>query len=146
METYMTYKRTGPFTGYEEVFDEAACDTSSPWLPPPPVRDTEASETRGDIGLRVAGPGDGVGVEDTLTARGKSYGDFRDNARIAQNIKLAMQSSPVWIRGGVSYDMMEALDLIASKIGRMLSGDPNYIDNWHDIAGYATLIERRLKA
>ncbi len=140
----MTYKRTGPFTGYEEVFDKAefdkaaaefdkaARDTSSPWLPRPPVADTEASETRG--------------VVDTLAAREKNYGDFRDNARIAQNIKLAMQSSPVWIRGGVSYDIMEALDLIASKIGRMLSGDPNYIDNWHDIAGYATLIERRLKA
>lgn len=43
----MTYKRTGPFTGYEEAFDKAACDTSSPWLPRPPVGDTEASETRG---------------------------------------------------------------------------------------------------
>ena len=56
-----------------------------------------------------------------------------------------MQESTRWRTGSVPFDMMEALDLIASKIGRMLSGNLNYIDNWHDIAGYATLIENRLK-
>lgn len=126
----MTYKRTGPFTGYEEVFDKAAFDMSSPWLPPAPVADTEASETRG--------------VADTLAAREKNYGEFIDNASIAQGIKLAMRESPRWMRGALGYDMMEALDLIATKIGRLLSGDPNHIDGWHDIQGYANLIEQRL--
>lgn len=117
----------GAFVGYDEQGNQ--CN----WSPPPTPSDTEASETRGV-------------VEDTLTERGKNYGDFTDNSSVAQNIKLAMQESPRWRTGSVPFDMMEALDLIASKIGRMLSGNLNYIDNWHDIAGYATLIERRLKA
>src|SRR5690606_10084595 len=30
------------------------------------------------------------------------------------------------------------------KIARILIGDPNYADNWHDIQGYAKLVEERL--
>ena len=36
------------------------------------------------------------------------------------------------------------IDLIANKLGRILNGDPSYADNWHDIAGYASLIDREL--
>lgn len=35
--------------------------------------------------------------------------------------------------------------MIAGKIARIINGDPNYVDSWHDIAGYATLIEQELK-
>ena len=126
----MTYKRTGPFTGYEETFDEAARDTSHPWLPPAPVKDAESSETRGV-------------VEDTLTERGKNYGDFTDNADYAQRIKQVFYESKNW--HNMPTYMQEALDLIASKFGRMLSGDPFYPDNWHDVGGYTTLVEQRIK-
>lgn len=34
--------------------------------------------------------------------------------------------------------------MIVHKIGRILNGDPNYADSWHDIAGYATLIDQQL--
>ena len=34
---------------------------------------------------------------------------------------------------------MEALEMIAHKIARILSGDADYADNWVDIAGYAQL-------
>ena len=30
--------------------------------------------------------------------------------------------------------------MIQHKIGRVLNGDPNYDDNYRDIAGYATLL------
>jgi len=33
----------------------------------------------------------------------------------------------------------EALDQIAAKIARILCGDANYADHWHDIASYAQL-------
>ena len=36
--------------------------------------------------------------------------------------------------------------VIADKVARMLNGDPDYVDNWHDIIGYATLVETRLKS
>lgn len=40
------------------------------------------------------------------------------------------------IKIGVAID-------IADKIARILNGDPEYRDNWHDIAGYAKLAEDR---
>lgn len=82
-------------------------------------------------------------VEDTLTERGKNYGDFTDNAHVAQRLKLAMRNSPKWSQIREDY-ILESLDLIASKIGRLLSGNSYHIDSWHDIAGYATLVEQRL--
>lgn len=40
----------------------------------------------------------------------------------------------------------EAVDLICTKLSRILSGGNSHIDNWHDIAGYATLAEQELNA
>lgn len=34
--------------------------------------------------------------------------------------------------------------MIAHKLGRIINGDPNYSDSWHDIAGYAKLVADRL--
>ena len=31
--------------------------------------------------------------------------------------------------------------MILHKLARILNGDPNYVDSWHDIAGYAILVE-----
>jgi len=42
-------------------------------------------------------------------------------------------------------DQAEALDMIFSKIARILNGDPNHLDSWTDIAGYATLVADRLE-
>jgi hypothetical protein len=37
------------------------------------------------------------------------------------------------------------LDMIFTKVGRILNGDSNHIDSWIDIAGYATLVADRLQ-
>lgn len=79
-------------------------------------------------------------VENTLKERGIRYGDFKEQGRITQNIKQAMRTMTNW--DDLSDDKKEALDMIASKISRILNGDPEYRDNWHDIAGYATLAEK----
>ena len=42
-------------------------------------------------------------------------------------------------------DQVEALDMIATKIARILNGNPDHVDSWIDIAGYATLVADRLK-
>lgn len=80
-------------------------------------------------------------IEKTLAERGGRYGDFEDCARVAQKLK-----STVWESAGTKLqpDQMEALDNICSKIARLLNGDPNYRDNWDDIAGYALLVSKRL--
>lgn len=80
-------------------------------------------------------------IKDTLAERGARYGCFADHAFICQRIKQAM-CTPGWER--LADDQKQALETIADKIARILNGDPNYIDNWHDIVGYATLVENRL--
>lgn len=75
---------------------------------------------------------------ETLEARGVNYGAFTENARIARAIKAAMHDSPNWSR--LSADKQESLELIATKISRLLNGNPEHYDSWHDIAGYAQLI------
>ena len=82
-------------------------------------------------------------IEVTLTERGSRYGEFPTHARITQHLKDVMRNSPKWAE--LADDQKEALEMVAHKIGRVLNGDPNYIDSWHDIAGYVTLVERRLQ-
>jgi len=82
-------------------------------------------------------------IEATLAERGTRYGVFTEQARITQNIKAAMADSPNWVN--LSPDMKEALEMNANKIGRILNGDPNFHDSWHDIVGYTKLVADRLE-
>jgi hypothetical protein len=82
-------------------------------------------------------------LEDTLAERGKRYGTFFEHARVTQNIKAAMVDSNKWF--DLSATQREALEMISHKIGRILNGDPNYFDSWHDIAGYSKLIADELQ-
>lgn len=87
-----------------------------------------------------------MNLEQTLAERGTRYGDFADHARIAQAIKTAMQSEAGcagW--GKLSDHQKQALEVIADKIARILNGDPNYIDNFRDIEGYARLVRNILE-
>ena len=81
-------------------------------------------------------------IEDTLKERGKSYGDFIDNATIAQELKDVVRGGEAWFE--MPPDMREAVHMICSKISRMVTGDPWHIDNWTDIQGFAKLVEDRL--
>ena len=78
-------------------------------------------------------------IADTLNERGKRYGDFDGHAFITQSLKDAMRATRGW--EGLSLAQRESLEMIQHKIGRILNGDPNYADSWHDIAGYAKLVE-----
>ncbi len=82
-------------------------------------------------------------IDNTLEERGQRYGDFKSHADITQGIKAVMQDGVQW--RNLSDDKKEALEMIAHKIGRILNGDPNFHDSWHDIIGYARLIEKDLK-
>jgi len=84
-----------------------------------------------------------MGIESTLLERGIRYGSFKEQAEFIQHIKSQMGSHPNWYE--LSDSQRESLEMIISKISRIINGDPNYIDSWHDIAGYATLIEQELK-
>ena len=84
-----------------------------------------------------------MNIEQTLTERGARYGDFAEHARIAQGLKDIMWQKDGWSR--LTPAMRQALEVIADKIARILNGDPTYADNWHDIQGYAQLVEKTLQ-
>ena len=83
------------------------------------------------------------GIENTLNERGQKYGKFTGHAAITQFLKDGMRAAPKW--NELANDQKEALEMIAHKIGRILNGDPNYHDSWHDIVGYAKLVADRLQ-
>ena len=84
-------------------------------------------------------------LDDILTERAGNYGDFRDQARISQALKrvVTMASTSYWSR--MNDYQKEATEMIAHKLARILSGDPDYTDSWVDIAGYATLVAEKLQ-
>lgn len=81
-------------------------------------------------------------IAHTLIERGKRYGSFEGHAIVTQGIKSVMMIAPKW--KDLAPDQKEALEMIAHKIGRILNGDPNYHDSWHDIVGYTKLVADRL--
>ena len=83
-------------------------------------------------------------IEDTLKERGGRYGSFETHAQFAEAINNVYESSTQWNK--MKADSKEALRIIANKIGRILNGDPEYDDNWRDIAGYATLVLKRIES
>lgn len=81
-------------------------------------------------------------IRSTLAERGQRYGVFADHARISQALKRAVQTEPGWNR--LSDSQAEALEMVLHKVARIVNGDPDYADSWHDVAGYATLVEQEL--
>ena len=58
-----------------------------------------------------------------------------------------MQENGGWLVAGW-FDLepvqREALDMICCKLSRILSTRGRNLDDWHDLAGYATLVEKHL--
>lgn len=81
-------------------------------------------------------------INSTLAERGNRYGAFSGHAAVTQKIKNAITTGRNYSK--LNDSQIEALEMIAHKIGRIVNGDPNYADSWHDIAGYAKLVEDQL--
>jgi len=79
-------------------------------------------------------------INKTLEERGETYGGFAENSETSQKLKNVIYAHNCY--SYLNYSQREALDAICQKIARIMNGDANYTDNWHDIAGYATLAER----
>ena len=77
-----------------------------------------------------------------IDERAKTHGDFYDVAMTAQALKDVLRRGKNWTL--LDDAERETLEMISSKISRILSGNPHEPDHWRDIAGYATLIERGL--
>lgn len=78
-----------------------------------------------------------------LNEREKTHGDFEDVSRVAQDFKTiiwAMQETH-----GLPWLHKEALEMICTKIARIVCGDHNEIDHWQDVVGYAQLALNHIK-
>lgn len=84
-------------------------------------------------------------VDDVLNARAKNYGKFIEGAEIMQMTKRLVHNYVAQRGTSLAFDQLEAIDMIIHKLGRIVNGNPDHIDNWVDIAGYATLVADRLK-
>lgn len=81
-------------------------------------------------------------IDATLAERGQRYGKFTGHAAVTQHLKEVMRVHKGWLN--LAPDQRECLDMVAHKVGRILNGDPDYHDSWHDIVGYAKLVADRL--
>jgi DNA-binding MarR family transcriptional regulator len=78
-------------------------------------------------------------VDETLDARAVEYGKFIEGAEVIQMLKRVVQNALNNRDKTLAHDQAESLDMILHKIGRIINGDPDVIDHWLDIAGYAQL-------
>ena len=84
-------------------------------------------------------------IDETLQQRGNRYGVFANHAEVSQDLKTTINVH--LRRRGKSLEpyQQEALEMICHKIARIINGDENYDDSWTDVAGYATLVAKRLQ-
>lgn len=81
-------------------------------------------------------------VSDTIAVRSSNYGLYEDQAAVELQIKKAFENTPNWTK--LKPDARCALDMIATKASRILTGKPDLHDNWHDMQGYAKLVADRI--
>lgn len=84
-------------------------------------------------------------IEETLAERQAQYGCFEDVAFVTESIMGVLSK----VKGNGLQDLPHphrmALYMIASKMARIVNGDFNSIDGWHDISGYARLVEKLIE-
>jgi hypothetical protein len=81
----------------------------------------------------------------TLTECATDYGKFKDGAALMQGMKRLLADHAAAHNKTFADDQWEALEMIVHKIGRIVNGNPDKVDSWIDIAGYATLVADRLQ-
>ena len=74
----------------------------------------------------------------TLADRQKTHGDFQQVAKVAESLMCSIEFQRL------SASQSFAVRMIVGKLARIVCGNPNEPDHWHDIAGYAALVENEL--
>lgn len=76
-------------------------------------------------------------VEELLKERAKTHGSFENHAKVTQGLKDLFWEN---VQHGIEPVQAEGIEMILHKIGRICAGNPNEVDHWKDIAGYAALV------
>lgn len=78
-------------------------------------------------------------IKETLESRKSAHGCFWESSNTCATLKRTMQSTPNWPL--MEPAKQRALEMVVEKVTRILYGDHNFADHWHDIAGYVSLID-----
>jgi hypothetical protein len=115
----------------------------APWQPPAalPVPEVSRSIVNPEITMET----DETNVDAVLDSRAKDYGKFIEGAEIMQMLKRVVHNYIEKRGTPLAFDQREAIDMIIHKLGRIINGNPDKVDHWVDIAGYATLVSERLE-
>jgi hypothetical protein len=81
-----------------------------------------------------------MSVTGLLDERGRTHGQFADNARVGQHLRAYWRAQPSW--ASMPEIQREALDHIAGKLSRIFSGQATFSDHWKDLQGYSLLAEQ----
>lgn len=83
-------------------------------------------------------------IRKVLDERAKTYGAYADNAKLSQELKMAVRNQYGFRH--LPYQHREAIDNILQKVARIVNGPgagkyyAMYEDNWVDIIGYSQLV------
>jgi len=81
-------------------------------------------------------------IQNTLAEREKQHGPFIKHCDIEIKLRRILEDE---LRGSCLTDIQYiGLSMIIHKIARILNRGNNHSDTWHDIAGYATLVEQSI--
>ena len=72
-----------------------------------------------------------------LQERSTTHGDFEHGAVISQRLKHALSAGPNW--EAMDVVQREALEAVAGKLARIVTGDSSFLDHYRDIIGYTQL-------
>jgi hypothetical protein len=78
-------------------------------------------------------------IAEVLKEREGQHGSFEMYAQMMCEFDLLMESGPSLEK--MIPPQTQAVRMIFSKLARILCGDPNLLDHWIDIQGYARLAE-----
>jgi hypothetical protein len=82
-------------------------------------------------------------IQTIIVDRSKTHGNWERNAAASQAIKKVFVAHSCQAGICLESNHREALDMIALKLSRIITGDPDFRDHWDDIAGYAKLVADR---
>ena len=83
-------------------------------------------------------------VDQTLQDRNGTHGDYKEQAAMGEAIREVMMQGKNW--GALTTSQRDCLIMVSVKISRILTGDQNHVDSWHDMQGYPRLVEKDLLA
>jgi len=81
-----------------------------------------------------------MSIEKTIEGRDETHGDFVRQAESAQRMLHVIDKCEGWYQ--MPMFMQYAVMMILMKVSRLVHGDCRETDHWHDIQGYARLVER----